>query len=218
MSYERPNPGDKVRVTIEGYVYGPATNGISITPTPADGGHIPQRVQMYWDYDYPAESTPTVEILEAAYVPQLGDVALWESEDKNDPPTMVTYCQVTSEHKGWYMGGYSYSTLISTNVDYRSPRFRLVARDGQTVSYTPKAAPSQESFEEDRYVPRAGDVGTYRTASGTVVTVVYRRHDATPHGPRDWYSTRGVQSTAAHKDKSFQLILRDGVLQEGINV
>lgn len=60
------------------------------------------------------------------------------------------------------------------------------------------------------YTPKRGDVGTYRTASGTVITVQYRLSDRFPFAEPDWYQYNGVQASAAHEDKSFKLLVRDG--------
>lgn len=227
MSYTPPNVGDKVRVTLEGYVYGAASNGVSLTASPTDGTNRPtDKVEMMWPWNSSVSFSPTVEIIEAAYVPQPGDVALWRAQTHLDIDTTVVFCQITPKHSGWYMSGYG--TMISIpDVDHTSSRFQLMVRDGKPVPATSQHAPesrsdcpagSERQAVLDNYAPKQGDVGTYKTASGASVTVSYRRNDRYPNNTCGWYQANGVESKAAHRDPSFQLVLRDGILQEGVNV
>lgn len=229
MTYKSSDfkPGDKVRLTIEGYVYGAATNGLSLTtdPTNGSGAHPNSTFSSAWP-SYSSPMIPKVEMLEAAYVPQPGDVALWRAQTHLDIDTTVVFCQITPKHSGWYMSGYG--TMISIpDVDHTSSRFQLMVRDGKPVPATSQHAPESRSdcpagperqAVLDNYAPKQGDVGIYKTASGASITVSYRRNDRYPNNTCGWYQANGVESKAAHRDPSFQLVLRDGILQEGVNV
>lgn len=207
MSYTPPTPGSTVEVLFEGKVI--HSDAVSIS---FEGLGL-----LDWSESGRLVSCTTTV---PAYTPQPGDVALWQLyPDKGSRQVMVTCCQVATARRGWYMSGVD--ALIQVEVDHTSDRFQLMTRDGKTVPAKPQVAPRPAPERQavlDDYRPRLGDVGIFKSGSGTSVVVTYRVSGTYAHGPRAWMTADGRTMDDAHGDPTFQLVLRDGQLQEGVNV
>lgn len=138
--------------------------------------------------------------------PQLGDVAIH------------TYAYKGNTYREYVM----YRRLPGNyiNMGWCDVQGERVA-DGEAVQPLPSAEELRTTLGLPgwpSYTPKIGDVATYRSSSGFVVSIHYRRDGRRRPDDLGWFQANGAAIPNAEKDPSFQLILRDGKLQEGINI
>lgn len=131
-------------------------------------------------------------------MPELGDVAIYTYRYKNK-----TYTEFVMYRHDW---------RDLTILGWFNGQGEKVA-DGPAVQMLPSAAHLHARLDLPdplAYRPKLGDVGTYTTPSGTLVTVTYRRNDKSCFSDPEWYQANGVLGRDAHTAESFKLLIRDG--------
>lgn len=207
-----PQPGDTVKVTFTGKVK-------SVQDHDERDEYMLENAVTFTDGTVIAPGNGNVffEVLQAAYVPQPGDLAQWKSKETPGIATPVIFLLTAARPTGcWYMTGVT-AMVSMPDVDPLSDRFTLMVSGGKPV-LRPSELTSERQAVLDNYCPKQGDVGTYRAASGGLVTVVFRVDDRYIRDTPTWRQTNGLLAQNAHEDPTFTLVLRGGVLQEGVNV
>lgn len=147
------------------------------------------------------------EVLTPSYTPQVGDVATWKPTIEA-PLSTVVYLDVNG-FKSWYMTGHK-TMLRHDCVDTASDRFTLLVSGGKPVPSEPEPESSTGS-----YAPKLGDVATYKTSTGSTVTIQYRvgpLHSAKASTTTQigWFNEYNAPVTDPETDSSFRLLVRDG--------
>lgn len=131
-----------------------------------------------------------------------------------------TAVQFEAPSKGFGGGWYSHAGVKLASAGSKRVRVVLLADGTQVDCLASKwlSEPEKQQPAKPVYTPQVGDVARYRGLTDQWVTVVYCLPvGGQPNRPR-WVTPAGAPQPVDHRLANFELVLRDGVLQEGVGV